>query len=163
MYKYADDGTFLGSSSLDADNSRARGITTTGDSNFWTTDIGDDAAYKYTFGFSLVTSWDQNGNNASGRGITTDKSNIWIVDNGDDRAYKYTMGGAYVSSFGLTAGNNRPRGITTDGINIWVVDRSSDDVYKYDMNGAFVVSLHSYTRQRIPYRDNGRAEIARLA
>ena len=87
-----------------------------------------------------MTSWDQNGNNASGRGITTDKSNIWIVDNGDDRAYKYTMGGAYVSSFGLTAGNNRPRGITTDGINIWVVDSSDDEVYKYDMSRTFISS-----------------------
>ena len=140
VYKYSDDGIFLGSSSLDSDNSSVRGITTTGDSNFWTTDSDDDA-YKYTFGFSLVTQWGQAGANGNATGITTDKTNIWIVDYRDDAVYKYTMSGGYVSSFELTSANSRPRGITTDGINIWVVDYSDDEVYKYDMSGSFVSSF----------------------
>lgn len=140
VYKYRDDGTFLGSGPLDAQNQNASGITTNY-TNFWTTDITGNRAYQYTAGFSLLTSWALDGNNDDGDGVTTDGSNIWVVNHHQDkRVYKYTMDGTVISSF--LPGNDHATGMTTDGNYIWVVSHGGDgEAFKYDMNGNPVSSF----------------------
>ncbi len=136
VYEYVSDGTFLGSSTLDSQNGRAKGITTDA-TDFWTTDKVEDKAYKYDSSFSLLTSWVLNASNATSEGITTDGTYIWVVDNVGNDVWYYTMAGSYQNGWLLTAGNTTPRGITTNGINIWVVNGGNDTVYKYDMYGNY--------------------------
>ncbi|MCH8062301.1 MAG: hypothetical protein IH861_07355 [Chloroflexi bacterium] len=132
-YKYNDAGTWKGSEFLD--NGGAAGITTD-DTDFWTTDLTDDLAYKYASNFVSGGNWLQDAANLDGAGITTDGSNIWIVDEVDDTVYKYDMSGGFDSSFSLTGASSTPTGITTNGSNIWVVDSGTRKAYKYDMAGA---------------------------
>ena len=139
-YKYDDAGSWLGSEFLLLDNGDAAGITTD-DTNFWTTDLTDDLAYKYAANFVSGGNWAQDGANLDGAGITTDGGNIWIVDAADDTVYKYDMSGNIDSSFALDAANVDPVGITTNSTNIWVVDSGTLKAYKYDMVGALVSSF----------------------
>ena len=139
VYKYKEDGTFVASSTVDAQNGAAKGITTDLVS-FWTADNADNVVYEHTPAFVLATSSAMNASNADAEGLTTDGcSSIWAVDHhGSNKAFKYTLGGAYVSDFDLTAANDHATGITTDGTNIWVVDHDDDVAYKYTMAGALV-------------------------
>ncbi len=137
VYKYEADGTLAGSSSLDAQNSDAMGITTN-NSHFWTTDILDEQMFKYTSGFSLMSTSTLESSNQQPAGLTADGSNIWTVDGAVPEVFKYDMEGSYVSKFSLTAQNRDSTGIATDGTNIWVVDAVDAKVYKYDMSGTFV-------------------------
>lgn len=140
VYEYWNDGTLVGTHSLDAQNADARGITHK-DTSFWTTDWTDDTVYRYTTQFSLASSWAQNALNNQGVGITTNGTNIWIVDEAGDKVYKYDTLGVLVSSFSLDAANTGPTGIATNGTNIWVVDEADDKVYKYDTLGVLVSSF----------------------
>lgn len=137
VYKYKEDGTFVESAPLDAQNGAAKGITTDLVS-FWTTDDADDIVYQYTPSFALATTSALNASNGVAEGLTSDGcSSIWAVDHhGSQKAFKYTLGGAYVSDFDLTADNEDATGITTDGTNLWVVDHNDARAYKYTMSGS---------------------------
>lgn len=137
VYFYDSSGNYLGLDALDAGNNSANGITSDS-TNFWTTNYGQNEAYKYTSRLSVDSQWNVTANNTDAIGTTTDGTNIWIVDDNDDIAYKYDMSGTYVTEWSLDAANADPTGITTDDTNIWVVDTVDAKAYKYDMSGTIV-------------------------
>ena len=138
VYWYSSVGQFLGSSPLDSQNKKSKGITTD-IRRFWSADVQDDRVYKYGTDISLLADWPLAVGNTQGEGITTDGCNIWTVERlGSQKVYKYTMNGSSTSDFPLTAGNDHATGLTTDGTHIWVVDHIGAKVYKYTMAGALV-------------------------
>ncbi len=144
VYEYWNDGTLVGTHSLDAQNADVRGITHK-DTSFWTTDWTDDTVYRYTTQFSLSSSWAQNLLNNQGVGITTNGTNIWIVDENALKVFKYDMDGNLapdVSQFALNVDNLNPTGIATNGTHIWVVDGADAKVYRYDTLGVLVSSFN---------------------
>ena len=137
VYRYRDDGTYLGSSPLTAQNSNAKGITTDG-AYVWTTDGQDDLAYVYTSALGSLTTWALNTGNSESEGMTTDGCNFWTVNHtGTQKVFKYSFTGGFVSDFSLDAANDHATGVTTDGTSIWVVDHMDKAVYKYSLSGAY--------------------------
>ena len=110
VFRYAEDGTFLGSSPLNSENESPQGITTE-DSNFWTTDKLDQKVYKYSMSGTFVSSFALEGSN-SPDGLTTEGSNFWVVYNSQTEVSKYDMSGTFIPTFFLAAPNSAPRGIT---------------------------------------------------
>ena len=139
VYWYNDEGGFMKTTALTAQNADSKGITTD-KINFWTTDKKDDTVYKYSDAFSFDSSWAQGSGNADGDGITTNGTNVWIVDKKDKLVYKYDMSGnpaTILPSFALTAANRDGQGITVAGTKLYVVDDKDDLIYVYNVDGTF--------------------------
>ena len=149
-YRYADDGTALGSSPLSTGDAAPRGAASTivGDKT-WVIDANRNV-FVYDTSGGLLGSWTAGSmvNGATPEGIATNGIDVWIVDGKSDKVFKYAgaagrLSGSQnaASSFNLNSGNRDPKDIVTDGAALWVVnDSSSDKVFKYTTSGSLVGS-----------------------
>ncbi len=142
-FDYDTNGNLTGQTSLDRENKKARGITTSEDgSTSWVIDA-DGVVYVYDRVGKSLGSWEAKEVDKP-EGIGTDGVNLWIVDNSSDcvlyfadaalaRSGKRTPSG----SFPLVRDNRNPTDLTTDGSSIWVTNDTAklDKVFRYSIDG----------------------------
>lgn len=146
VYKYGEDGAYLGAAGNLQTNARGAAADATGNRIWHVHATTNYVAVDDADGFR-VAQWVARGPSKV-EGIATDGQHVWLVDKGTDKVFYYenaaeisTFGGIdATSSFALANGNRNPRGITTDGTHLWVVNSKSakDEVFKYTTSGTLV-------------------------
>lgn len=145
-FKYAANGTTVGSNILSA--RRALGIASnpTGTTQ-WVVDGGGNI-FVYNNTGTLLGQWTPQGVGKP-EGVTVWGNDLWVVDPSGDRVYKFTGGAllrtgrvAASSSFALNAANLDAKDLVTDGTSLWVVNDTvaTDRVFKYTVAGALLGS-----------------------
>jgi hypothetical protein len=146
-FRYDASGTPANTSTLQAENSKPRGIASNaaGTRN-WIIDA-NDKVYVYDGAGVLLGSWIAFGLDKP-EDITTNGTDVWIVDEGTNKVVRYAGAASRTSgsqqptdSFKLHASNSTATGIVTDGNHFWVVNYGNPDkVFKYTMNGSLTGS-----------------------
>ncbi len=138
IYKYDQDGVYLGAISLNTQNGRGRGIKVA-NNYIWVVDKDDLLIYKYTLSGSLVTTIPLNASNARAEGIAITSSIIVVLDSDDLVLYTYNVNtGSYLGTLPLNVDNGDGRGVANNETNYYVVDDLDNQVYVY--NGSTYVT-----------------------
>ena len=140
VYRYSQQGVFLGTVALTMANKDAKGITTDGTS-FWVIDEKDKKVYRYLMDGTFQDSFLVTTPNTHLHGITYEGTSLWIVDK-NAGVFRYSTSGVYLGeSFGLNFNNSHAEGITAHGTGLWVVDRDSDQSFRYNKAGTLLASF----------------------
>jgi hypothetical protein len=144
MFEYDADGNARGTSQLDSENEKPRGVAASPDgSTLWTINANNEVfvldSESRLLGSWVIVEVDKS------EGITVHGDDLWIVDRGEDRVY-FFEGGALrrsgeaepTSSFRLGRENRNPMDLVTDGSHLWVVNdtRKVDKVFRYTVDGS---------------------------
>lgn len=147
-FEYDSIGTQLGTSRLNTENAKPRGIATSADgSTRWVVDEKGEV-FVYDASNRLLGSWEAKRVDKP-EGITVHGNDLWIVDRGTDKVFFFRNGALRLhgsanptSGFHLDRANRQAMGLTTDGSSLWVVNNTdrTDTVFQYSLSGSLVGS-----------------------